>query len=194
MQLSSRAACVVIIGLGLVACAPAQTAGPSNVPVAPADAARWTIAAHQVDCVGVGPMKCLRYRDRPGGPWLNFYDQIEGFNFQPGVEVDLLVRFITVERPPADGSSRRVVAVRELDRRPVAVSASLPAALTATPWQVSALPGRPLNSDRLTLSFDETGRVSGHAGVNRYSAAVSGDAAQLRVSQAVVTRLSLIHI
>lgn len=189
-----RAVCVLVAGVGLSACAATPPASGPSIAVSAAgtsDAVQWTIAATLADCVGVAPMKCLRYRDRPGGPWLNFHGQIEGFEFRPGHEVDLLVRFITVERPPADGSSRRVVAVKELNRRPVAVSASLPAVLSAQSWQVSDLPGRVLDPGaRLTLRFDESGRAAGHAGVNRYNAAVAADATSLTFKQAVVTRMA----
>ena len=76
----------------------------------------WTIAPALVACVGVAPMQCLQYQEAPGGPWLNFYGAIENFRFVPGERAELLVRFHAVDRPPADGASRRVVLVRELSR------------------------------------------------------------------------------
>jgi hypothetical protein len=84
-------------------------------------------------------MTCLRYRDTDGGPWRLLYGPIEGFEFREGFETDLLVRFVQVPKPPADGSSRRVVMVRELARRAVPPSAMLP----PVPGPVALHPERP---------------------------------------------------
>jgi heat shock protein HslJ len=133
----------------------------------------------------------MRYQERPGGPWLFHYGPIEGFEFKQGQEVDLLVRFVTVANPPADASSRRVVLVRELERRSVAVSGSIPSALAGSSWQVTSMRGVEITSgSRLSLAFDEAGRAFGHSGVNRFSMGVKVDASSLRFEQALSTRMA----
>jgi len=189
-----------LLAMLLTACAvsqpPAQaSSGPGGRTGSSAstEPVRWTLGAELADCTGVAPMKCLRYRERPDGPWLFHYGPIEGFEFRQGQEVDLLVRFVTVANPPADASSRRVVLVRELDRRTVAMTASIPADLSGSSWQVTSMRGNAMtvaSGSRLSLAFDDAGRASGHSGVNRFSAAVKIDAASMRFEQAVSTRMA----
>ena len=156
------------------------------------DAVSWTVAATLVECSGVGRMTCMRYRDTPGGPWKAHYGPIEGFEFRPGYESELLVRFVTVPRPPADGASRRVVLVGEIERRAV-MEIDRPATLAGTAWQLAAMPGATaLVGPRgpLSLSFDEAGRASGNSGVNRFSAGVEADATRLAFRAAISTRMA----
>ena len=68
------------------------------------------------DCVGVAPMKCMQVRSQPGESWTLFYQQIEGFTFEPGVESVLRVKELPVAHPPADGSSVRWVLVEVLEQ------------------------------------------------------------------------------
>ena len=59
------------------------------------------------DCVGVGPQKCMMIKDSADSDWLNFYDKIHGFEFEPGFEYKMTVNISDVENPPADASSLR---------------------------------------------------------------------------------------
>jgi hypothetical protein len=52
-----------------------------------------------VDCSGVGPMKCMQVRRSPDEPYLNFYNQIAGFEFERGYECVLLVEVTEVPTP-----------------------------------------------------------------------------------------------
>lgn len=57
-----------------------------------------------VDCEGFVAQKCLRVSMGPGAPWTLFYDQIEGFAFEPGFEYILRVERLTL--PPVQDGSR----------------------------------------------------------------------------------------
>lgn len=159
----------------------------------PAGAVRWTVGPSLVECVGVAPMWCLLYRDAPDGPWKRHYGGIEGFEFRPGDETDLLVRFETVPRPPADASSRRTLLVREVERRTLSGGA-LPAALADTSWRLDAMPGAAIETTgprgAPTLRFDAGARASGDAGVNRFGARLDAGAGWLRVSAPMLTRMA----
>jgi hypothetical protein len=63
------------------------------------------VAPERVSCQGFVPQECLRVREHPSTTWTLFYDQIEGFMFEPGFEYTLRVRVREIENPPADGSS-----------------------------------------------------------------------------------------
>ncbi|WP_392588886.1 DUF4377 domain-containing protein [Serratia ureilytica] len=69
-----------------------------------------------VDCVGVGPMKCMQVRRSAQQPWELFYTGIEGFTFEPGYQYRLKVRVTPVENVPADASSLRYRLIEQLEK------------------------------------------------------------------------------
>jgi len=58
-----------------------------------------------VDCVGVGPQKCMLIKEDSSSEWKNFYDKIEGFDFTEGHSYKIMVQMSKIENPPADSSS-----------------------------------------------------------------------------------------
>jgi heat shock protein HslJ len=74
------------------------------------------VASQMVDCVGVGPQKCLQVREEPGADWQFHYSGIEGFNYEPGYNYTLRIREEAVENPPADASSIRWILVDIVDK------------------------------------------------------------------------------
>lgn len=83
-----------------------------------AELVRVEVASEQVRCVGVDEMDCLLVRRAPHTDWELFYDDIEGFVFEPGYEYELEVRVTRVDDPPADGSSLRYELIEVVQRRP----------------------------------------------------------------------------
>jgi heat shock protein HslJ len=77
------------------------------------------VGAEQVDCVGVGPQKCLLIREDPNAEWSYFYDAIEGFEWEAGFEYELRVNISEVENPPADGSSLRYELIEVVNKTAV---------------------------------------------------------------------------
>lgn len=76
------------------------------------------VAGQRAPCTGVTPMLCLQVRSQPGAAWELHYGEIEGFDWQVGVEYVIRVREYAVENPPADGSSLRWVLEEVLERSP----------------------------------------------------------------------------
>lgn len=77
----------------------------------------------QVDCTGVGPMKCLQVQKNDviePGKWQNFYGDIDGFQFQQGIRYKLLVNEKRSDKSqvPADGSSIQYKLVEVLEKNP----------------------------------------------------------------------------
>ena len=66
---------------------------------------RIWIGPDVVDCVGVGPRKCLLVKESENADWEFFYDGIEGFTHIEGVSYVLDVEITEIEDPPADASS-----------------------------------------------------------------------------------------
>ena len=77
------------------------------------------VAPETVECVGVGPQRCLLVRESPEAEWGYFYDSILGFEHQEGTAYTLEVAVETVVNPPADASSLRYRLVRILDSQKV---------------------------------------------------------------------------
>ncbi len=59
-----------------------------------------------VDCVGIGPRKCMEVRETPMGEWAYFYDGIEGFTLEEDYLYTLKVKISNVPNPPADAFSK----------------------------------------------------------------------------------------
>ncbi|MGI9530158.1 DUF4377 domain-containing protein [Lutimonas sp.] len=66
----------------------------------------WVNSA-KVDCVGVGPMQCFQIKNEEDEPWTNLYQEISGFEFEPGYIYKLKVAIDTLDKAtlPADKSS-----------------------------------------------------------------------------------------
>lgn len=67
------------------------------------------------DCVGVGPQKCMLIKENPDSDWQMFYDKIEGFDYQEGIQYKIQVMITDVENPPADSSSLKYTLIKILE-------------------------------------------------------------------------------
>lgn len=84
----------------------------------------WWVNSARVDCVGMRPMTCLQVQknEKPdSNSWLLFYDEIKGFNFEPGNIYQIKVKVTKKAEPvPADASSLNYKFVelisKEIDR------------------------------------------------------------------------------
>lgn len=101
----------ILIFIGIVfltACSPQ----PENII--------YWVNSYRVDCVGVGPMKCMLVQkgETPEpGEWTNFYTEIEGFEYEPGFIYKLKVKEEQLENVPADASSIKYTLVEVLEKR-----------------------------------------------------------------------------
>ncbi|WP_297097583.1 META domain-containing protein [uncultured Draconibacterium sp.] len=83
-------------------------------------AAIYWVNSYRVDCVGVGPMKCLlvqKAETPEAGKWTNFYSKIEGFEYEPGFIYKLKVKEEQLENVPADASSIKYILVEVLEKK-----------------------------------------------------------------------------
>ena len=66
----------------------------------------WLIGPERKPCSGVAPMECLQIKKNVSDTaWQYFYDEIEGFQYEPGYTYTLEVKREKVDNPPADRSS-----------------------------------------------------------------------------------------
>jgi heat shock protein HslJ len=186
---------VLAAGLVLVACGPSgltteEAAQPTDEAAMAGETQTLFVGPELVDCVGVGPMECMQVRRSPDEPYGLFYDQIEGFTFEPGFEYELLVSVTPVENPPADGSSLKYSLV-EVKSKTAAASgaAALPgdagaSLLENTRWVLATY----LSSDGVAVpalpeatAVFRDGQVSGNASCNNYTGSYTADASNLSI-------------
>ncbi|MEW5929386.1 MAG: DUF4377 domain-containing protein [Gemmatimonadota bacterium] len=87
----------VLLGGATAACSGSPTAAPEEVTL--------LVAPFQRECQGMVAMQCMQVKERPQDDWQNFYDGIEGFQYELGFSYRLRVLKTPVPNPPADGSS-----------------------------------------------------------------------------------------
>jgi len=80
------------------------------------DEKTFIIASQTADCTGVAPMKCLQVKEKESDKWENFYNNIEGFTYEPGFEYVLKVKTEKIENPPMDGSSIKYTLVQQVSK------------------------------------------------------------------------------
>ena len=127
------------------------------------------VGPNREPCVGVAPQVCFQVKETPEGDYTLFYGDIQGFEFEPGYEYELLVEKTTIPNPPADASSLQYSLVEIVSKTPAATTATL----EGTTWQLIAyLDG----AGNLTLPYREApatltmvdGQATGNTGCNNY--------------------------
>ena len=83
---------------------------------APSQGETLYINSQLVDCVGVGPMHCMQVRSDEQQPWTLFYQQIEGFQFEPGYRYQLIVSKEQLTVVPADAPSLRYQLIKVVNK------------------------------------------------------------------------------
>lgn len=77
------------------------------------------VAPDLVPCVGEMADQCIQVRTPGEEDWRNFYDPIEGFQHEVGVQYTLEVGRREVLDPPADGSAYSYWLIRIIAQEPV---------------------------------------------------------------------------
>ena len=77
------------------------------------------VAPDLVPCVGEMADQCIQVRSPGEEDWRTFYDPIDGFQHEAGVQYTLEVGRREVLNPPADGSAYVYRLIRVLAREPV---------------------------------------------------------------------------
>ncbi|MDO6524710.1 DUF4377 domain-containing protein [Motilimonas sp. 1_MG-2023] len=77
------------------------------------------VNAETVECTGVAPMNCLQVKTPETQEWQLFYQNIEGFTFEPGFQYQLQVKKEMIENPPADASSVKYSLIKVISKLPM---------------------------------------------------------------------------
>lgn len=192
---------LAVVALGLVACQ-SSTGGDTEATEAPVAAETTPMTTEKtlyvgpelVDCTGVAPQQCMQVRETPDGEWLLFYDQIEGFTYEPGFEYELVVSVQQVPNPPADASSLKYTLVEEVSKTPAAGMEGEPSTLEGPTWRLVAMgdmdvASRAMAGGSVTALFAD-GTVSGSAGCNQYSMGYTVEGDNLSTTPGPVTMMA----
>ena len=82
------------------------------------------VGPEKVDCEGEGPQTCYLVKENPEDEWSLWYFEIEGFEYEPGYEYELIVSENNVENPPTGGSSISWTLEEVVNETHVAVSST----------------------------------------------------------------------
>jgi heat shock protein HslJ len=104
---------IPLIALSLVGCDQLGSDEESNLKTV-------YVGPERVDCEGEGPQTCYLIKENPEDEWSLWYEEIDGFDFEPGYEYELIVSGNEVENPPAGGSSITWTLQEVVDKTPVA--------------------------------------------------------------------------
>lgn len=77
---------------------------------------KLTISSVQPECTVVGPQKCLLVKEEGQTNWTFFYDNIEGFNYEPGYEYVIEIKKEKKAKRPNNASSIRYIFVKEISK------------------------------------------------------------------------------
>lgn len=145
-----------------------------------------------VECVGVAPQQCMQVREDPNADYGLFYNQIEGFTFEPGNEYELRVNVETIANPPADGSSLRYTLIEIVNQTPVAGETAPTIMedneLEGTLWSLVSFVDAngqladALDNSQATLEF-KGGRVAGNGSCNNFFGSYTVDGNTLTIGQ-----------
>lgn len=139
----------------------------------------YWVNSYQVDCSGIGPMKCLLVQKNEtlvDSAWQTFYAPIEGFEFEPGFlyKISVTEEKLDSSEVPADGSSIRYTLVKILDKSPD------PKMLLNDIWILTTMGGKTINPAKegegrkdvqMEFKLSER-RVNGSDGCNNFSGSI----------------------
>jgi heat shock protein HslJ len=129
------------------------------------------VAPRKADCTGVSAQTCYLIRSSAEGNWVMHYQEIKGFDFEPGFSYKIKVKKESVKNSPADGSSLRYSMVELLEKKDVTEDIVMED-LVGKDWELEFLKSDGTQfgfEDKAPmLTFSEDGKVTGFAGCNNF--------------------------
>lgn len=179
------------VGVPAPAPAPEQPPQETPVPTAGGEVVTLFVGPNRVPCMGVAPQACYQVKQSPDAEWTLFYDEIQGFEYEPGFEYELKVLKETKTSVPADASRFTWTLSEVVSKTPVAPTATF----EGTTWQLLAYAdssgqlSMALPNVETTAVFDG-GRVGGNAGCNNYNGSYTVDGQALTIQLGPTTMMA----
>ena len=140
------------------------------------------VGAEKVACQGAGPQECYLIKENTADDWEFFYDEIDGFNWEPGFEYELRIQETQIANPPADASSIAWTLIEVVEKTAVTPTPDTNTALTDLIWVLQNTDQPLLPDTTITIEFSADGQVNGSAGCNSYFGSYSLDSDSLITS------------
>jgi heat shock protein HslJ len=131
------------------------------------------VAPKRTDCTGVSDQQCYLIRYNPTGNWILHYQDIQGFDYEPGFSYKIKVKKEKIKNPPMDGSSLKYTLVDVVEKKDVTTDIALED-LVDKDWKLEYLKSNNIQygieNNVPTLKFSTDGKVSGNGGCNNFFA------------------------
>lgn len=154
-----------------------------------------TVAPEPVPCAAGTPGTCIRVTDAQGDTWITRPGEIEGFTYEPGYTYRLQVEEASEAAEIEDATPPRLRLIQVVGKEGSGEpEEAVAASLGDGPWLMSAIAPsgeseQAWAASGITAEFDVLGeRLSGFAGCNNYTAAISVNGDQIQVSAPASTR------
>jgi heat shock protein HslJ len=162
------------------------------------DVVTMYVGPELADCVGVGPQECMLVKYSPEEEYQYFYNQIEGFTYEPGYEYELQVLVTPIENPPADGSSLKYTLVEVVSQTPAGTSTESgegETSLTGMTWALKSYADADGNMvevlprTEITAVFGEDGSLGGSSGCNNFNTSYEVDGSNISISEMIAATM-----
>lgn len=151
------------------------------------------VAPKRVDCTGIADQQCYLIRRTTDGNWILHYQEIQGFDYEPGFSYKIKVKKEQVKNPPMDGSSIKYTLVEVLEKRDVTDDIAMED-LIDKEWKLEFLKYDHTNygieAQVPTLKFSSDGKVTGNGGCNNFFGNFTIDGRALTIGDIGSTRMS----
>ncbi|MGB3713334.1 MAG: DUF4377 domain-containing protein, partial [Candidatus Promineifilaceae bacterium] len=161
-----------------------------ELSIIPVTISTLIVGPEQVECEGEGPQLCYQVKSDPDAGWQFFYSEIEGFQFEPGYEYELLVAEIPVQNPPAGASSIQYLLLKEVSKTPAEMAEEEQENVTGTIWAATTINSKPVLEGSEVLLGIAPGRIGGMSGCNTYFGPVEVDRNKVSVGPLSSTRMA----
>ena len=138
------------------------------------DVIKLKIKENKVPCTGVAPTECFLVQEGKSKEWTYFYDNIQGFNYEPGFTYKLKVEKNKKSgNLPADASAfeyklKKVVSKKKA--KPTKVEKVNDLDIFEKKLVLTQLNGKAVNNGNVYFEMNETDKtISGKCGVNRFN-------------------------
>lgn len=144
------------------------------------------ISGKTARCTGVIEKECLKIKYSLEEDYINFYDDIEGFQHAKGTDYIIKVNRTEVKNPPADGSKYKYSLLEIFDKKPT------PIALEDGSWLVVGIVGfkGDFKRDPLLSLSPDLNQVSGSTGCNRLFGKIITDKNKLSFQNIGTTKMA----
>jgi len=151
---------------------------------------KMQVKESKVHCTGVGPMECLQFKTGKEKEWTYFYENIEGFDFEPGYRYKLKVEKSKREgNLPADASAYTYKLKKVVSKKKVKSTTVKNSYILNKKMVLSKINGKKVDNASVYFTLNDD-KMSGKSGCNRFSASYKLNGDKLEVTPGMGTLMA----